>query len=331
MTEPTRHETAIDRLHDEVEELWSGPFERALIEHVYDAARSGEAEGRFTYAELVAVVDRVVCEYPPKSDAPLLRESVDKAVAALAEHPEPKTIKLTDGDAFSHPELDVPAEHPEPRQGQPTLDAFDDPAELAAFRTYCQNKWGEDWQTAEWVRLAEGWLAHSDFVVEDQPVDRASGEGTSAFGDLHVGRSWDGHPLEDDCPCPKELCGLVSLSRADPACEQHSGMKAIRQSHSPSDCPALAEHPVTGERETANDKCLSCGLPRLPVLSGQIGGYCTCHVFMSERAAECLPEPLQDGGEREEWVIRTDPDGFHVTGPPITEQIVVVRKDRADG
>ena len=26
---------------------------------------------------------------------------------------------------------------------------------------------------------------------------------------LHIGRSWEGTPLEDDCPCHKAACGLV--------------------------------------------------------------------------------------------------------------------------
>lgn len=56
----------------------------------------------------------------------------------------------------------------------------------------------------------------------------------------HVGRSWEGHPLEDECPCPKEPCGLVRVSRADPTCEQHPIARArtIRQAHPPERCPA---------------------------------------------------------------------------------------------
>lgn len=61
------------------------------------------------------------------------------------------------------------------------------------------------------------------------------------IADLHVGRSWSGHPLEDECPCPQEPCGLVAFSKVDPECVQHGGSplmaKTIRQSHSPEDCP----------------------------------------------------------------------------------------------
>ncbi len=53
----------------------------------------------------------------------------------------------------------------------------------------------------------------------------------------HWGRSWDGHPLEDACPCPKEPCGLVS--RPDPDCEQHAPRfaKTMRRGHKAEDCP----------------------------------------------------------------------------------------------
>jgi hypothetical protein len=54
----------------------------------------------------------------------------------------------------------------------------------------------------------------------------------------HHGRAWVGHAVEDACPCPQELCGLVSTP--DPNCSEHSllGMKTIRQSHPAADCPA---------------------------------------------------------------------------------------------
>lgn len=221
----------------------------------YDAARSGYS--RENMAELLCETwsivgsSRLGYDYKdvPKGDREYWLKWADTVLIAArsGEAEGPQWTLLFDGERWSvhevfragrliqagerfaitvspsRPEFIVP----EPRQDQPSLDAFDDPAELTAFRTYCQNKWGEDWETyasVEWVRLAEGWLAHSDFVAEDQPVDRASGEATI-------------------------------------------------------------------------DKCLQCGLPRLPVLSGQIGGYCTCRVFMSERAAE-RPVEHPETGER---------------------------------
>lgn len=53
----------------------------------------------------------------------------------------------------------------------------------------------------------------------------------------HIGRSWNGHPLEDECPCPQEPCGLVAQDKVDPSCEQHKLNQTIRQSHSVSACP----------------------------------------------------------------------------------------------
>lgn len=55
----------------------------------------------------------------------------------------------------------------------------------------------------------------------------------------HMGRSWVGHPLEDECPCPKTACGLVDLQHVDESCEQHplDRAKTMRQGHPPADCP----------------------------------------------------------------------------------------------
>lgn len=60
--------------------------------------------------------------------------------------------------------------------------------------------------------------------------------------DLHIGRSWTGHTLEDACPCGKAPCGLVDMTLVDPDCDQHpwSRTKSIRQSHRPADCPGGA-------------------------------------------------------------------------------------------
>lgn len=59
---------------------------------------------------------------------------------------------------------------------------------------------------------------------------------------IHVGRSWTGNKLEEDCPCPKAACGLVlSEHMVDETekCSQHSGMKTFRQIHTEENCPAL--------------------------------------------------------------------------------------------
>lgn len=56
----------------------------------------------------------------------------------------------------------------------------------------------------------------------------------------HVGRSFSGHPLEDDCPCEKAPCGLVVWG-SNEDCPQHGVKmgKTIRQGHFEADCPAL--------------------------------------------------------------------------------------------
>lgn len=55
---------------------------------------------------------------------------------------------------------------------------------------------------------------------------------------FHIGRSWTGHELEDECPCPQAPCGLVSVDQVDPQCTQHPVERAqtIRQSHPATAC-----------------------------------------------------------------------------------------------
>lgn len=59
---------------------------------------------------------------------------------------------------------------------------------------------------------------------------------------LHVGRSWNGHPLEDQCPCVKAACGLVA--EVNDMCGQHGVMasKTMRQIHHARDCEAVTAH-----------------------------------------------------------------------------------------
>ena len=61
----------------------------------------------------------------------------------------------------------------------------------------------------------------------------------SIYVKFHVGRSWEGHPLEDVCPCVKAPCGLVETE--DPECDQHGvrANKTIRQNHRADQCPAV--------------------------------------------------------------------------------------------
>jgi hypothetical protein len=55
----------------------------------------------------------------------------------------------------------------------------------------------------------------------------------------HTGRSWAGHLIEDNCPCPQEPCGLINVADADPSCIHHGpdSSKTIRQTHLASQCP----------------------------------------------------------------------------------------------
>lgn len=65
---------------------------------------------------------------------------------------------------------------------------------------------------------------------------------TTAKSHWHVGRSWTGHPIEDECPCPKEPCGLIDSAKSVDECGQHPSRRAksIRQSHRAEDCPGAA-------------------------------------------------------------------------------------------
>ena len=64
-----------------------------------------------------------------------------------------------------------------------------------------------------------------------------------SYDELHLGRSFSGHWLEDDCPCPQEACGLISGRRVSPDCDQHGlgSTKTMRQIHDESNCPADAK------------------------------------------------------------------------------------------
>lgn len=63
----------------------------------------------------------------------------------------------------------------------------------------------------------------------------------SARNVSHIGRSFDGTRLEDDCPCPKGSCGLAVHDGTEHGCDQHdlSAAKTIRQMHAAADCPAV--------------------------------------------------------------------------------------------
>lgn len=70
-----------------------------------------------------------------------------------------------------------------------------------------------------------------------------SDEGASEPFHFHIGRSWHGTSLEDDCPCGKAPCGLVDTTKIDPGCSQHAmgAAKTMRQMHLDSWCRAELE------------------------------------------------------------------------------------------
>lgn len=53
----------------------------------------------------------------------------------------------------------------------------------------------------------------------------------------HVGRSFTGTRLEDECPCPKAPCGLVISDERDPSCEHHQLYQTTRRGHPADQCP----------------------------------------------------------------------------------------------
>lgn len=58
--------------------------------------------------------------------------------------------------------------------------------------------------------------------------------------DWHVGRSFEGHSIEDDCPCEQAACGLVVDATIVRDCPQHGlhAGRTLRQSHMAGDCTA---------------------------------------------------------------------------------------------
>lgn len=61
----------------------------------------------------------------------------------------------------------------------------------------------------------------------------------------HIGRSFEGHRLEDQCPCPQEPCGLIDTMKAVEECKHHvlGAGATIRQAHPANTCPAKPDAP----------------------------------------------------------------------------------------
>lgn len=76
--------------------------------------------------------------------------------------------------------------------------------------------------------------------------------------DMHLGRSWGGSALEDDCPCLKAPCGLVLWSGIDRDCREHGEQfaKTMRQVHAEDNCAVMRET-ILAEKE--HRVCAGCG------------------------------------------------------------------------
>ncbi|MFZ5850343.1 MAG: hypothetical protein ACOYY2_02975 [Actinomycetota bacterium] len=55
--------------------------------------------------------------------------------------------------------------------------------------------------------------------------------------DVHIGRDWAGHAVEDACCCVQAPCGLVAIRRVNANCAEHDPGATIRQGHPAADCP----------------------------------------------------------------------------------------------
>lgn len=66
----------------------------------------------------------------------------------------------------------------------------------------------------------------------------------------HVGRSWVGHPIEDECGCVQQPCGLVVFGDKED-CPEHGALaaKTFRQIHFAKDCPGSAAEVSTDESD----------------------------------------------------------------------------------
>ncbi len=70
-------------------------------------------------------------------------------------------------------------------------------------------------------------------------------EAAALRGPWHYGRGWPGTEIEDGCPCDQAPCGLVTaLLTPGGACEQHTIIKSIRQSHPADQCPGRRDEDV---------------------------------------------------------------------------------------
>lgn len=119
----------------------------------------------------------------------------------------------------------------------------------AGWIEWAQNLTGAYVTTAEEARQQIEGLVSG--LLELTGLDRAAGR-AEARNVSHIGRSFHGTRLEDDCPCPKGPCGLAIHDGTDHGCDQHDlgAARTIRQMHSAAGCPAAG----CAETTTATDE-----------------------------------------------------------------------------
>jgi len=99
----------------------------------------------------------------------------------------------------------------------------------------------------------------------------------------HIGRSFHGTRLEDDCPCPKGPCGLATHDGTDHGCDQHDlgAARTIRQMHSAADCPAAGRAETTTATDDDAAQVIAAHTPTL-VHEGPNGEDDGQHLYCNE-------------------------------------------------
>lgn len=79
---------------------------------------------------------------------------------------------------------------------------------------------------------------------------------------FHMGRSWSGHWIEDECPCPQEPCGLVSYDKVVESCPQHyyGRAKTMRSIHLSGDCERIVAEQTAAK---AKGEAAEGGIPKV--------------------------------------------------------------------
>jgi len=89
----------------------------------------------------------------------------------------------------------------------------------------------------------------------------------TSFEEVHYGRSFTGTLIEDNCPCSKEACGLVSEKGLSEDCDQHNfkNHKTMRQIHSKETCPENIDvwEDEDGDLLVVGSESVSKALPKI--------------------------------------------------------------------